>query len=202
MDLRAHEPGTWPAKASEPGERRERSGRCSGETTMQSVAGYAASIWHSTRASYPDRATFTIICDRPSLSTSPHPRWGQRTGSEDSEPDDGRNFRYADHLGRLKGMDSPSGSSTPSSAHQISPLSANETAAAAPTTKWSSTLTSIRASACFNGKEFVMRSSGVKAGDKNSLWGAAVARGCDCAPAAWLPQNMGTAPCPQTRLGQ
>jgi hypothetical protein len=26
--------------------------------------------------------------------------------------------------------------------------------------------------------------------------------GCDCAPAAWLPQNMGTAPCPQTKSGQ
>jgi len=33
-------------------------------------------------------------------------------------------------------------------------------------------------------------------GIRTRFWGAAVARGCDCAPAAWLPQNMGTAPCP------
>jgi len=31
---------------------------------------------------------------------------------------------------------------------------------------------------------------------RTRFWGAAVARGCDCAPAAWLPQNMGTEPCP------
>ena len=29
--------------------------------------------------------------------------------------------------------------------------------------------------------------------NKNPFLGAAVARGCDCAPAARLPQNMGTA---------
>ena len=39
-------------------------------------------------------------------------------------------------------------------------------------------------------------------GIRTCFCGAAVARGCDCAPAAWLPQNMGAAPCPQTRLGQ
>jgi len=33
-----------------------------------------------------------------------------------------------------------------------------------------------------------------KKGIRTRFWGAAVARGCDCAPAAWLPQNMGTAP--------
>ena len=32
-------------------------------------------------------------------------------------------------------------------------------------------------------------------GIRTRFGGAEVARGCDCAPAAWLPQNMGTALC-------